>query len=517
MRTGFFLLISLWAGCAAAQEYARERLPDLLTWDELRVLGEQDPPPPELAAKAAALSKTPFVNNEAWFRGVRASGVDAPRLGRSLRLMLWNVERGLRLDEITTMYTDTKKFLANADLEDAVQGAELADHIAALRKADIVILNELDWGLKRTGYREVVRELGAALDMNWAYAVEFFEVDPVRLGTEKFAGLDDTEAEESARLRAELVVDQARYKGLHGTAILSRYPIREATARPFNTIGYDWYGAEKDKVSRVEKGKRLASEKLFLETILREIRRGGRTVLTVTLDVPDAPGGSITVVAPHLENRCKPAKRLEQFRELMAHLKGAANTVVVAGDLNTSMTDAQPTTLRREFYKRVGSAEFWATRGLKWATGLGLAYDIVAGGVNTLKNLNDPTAKHIPIVAPNPEAELFEYLEKVRFDDGGRFDFRGDRTRSGGRDGTLANSNQRAEKGFVPTYSLTRTYGPIGQFKLDWFFVKVPAGNGFRFAPHFPRTYQKLNHSYADRLSDHSPITVDLPFNEPTL
>ncbi len=514
MRHGILLPLLFCATCLCAEDYIRLRTPDMLTWEELRSFGEQNPPPPAIAAKADALSRTPFISNEAWYRGIRASGVDAPRVGRSLRMMLWNVERGLRLDEIKLMFADSKKFLAGADLESAVQGAELADHIAALRKADIIILNEVDWGMKRTEYREVVRELGVALDMNWAYAVEFFEVDPVRLGTEKFGDFEGSEAEESARLRAEIEVDHDRYKGLHGTAILSRYPIRDAVARPFQAIGYDWYGAERTKVAPVEKGKRLASEKLFLETILREIRRGGRTVLTVTLDAPDAPGGSITVVAPHLENRCKPEKRLDQVRELMESLRGISNTVVVAGDLNTSMTDAHPTTIRREFYKRVGSADFWVSRGLKWATGLGLAYDLVTGGVNTFKNLNDPTAKHIPIVAANPEAQLFDFLEKARFDDGGRFDFRGDRSRSGGRDGTLANSNQRAEKGFVPTYSLTRTLGPIGQFKLDWFFVKVPAGKGYRFAPHFPRTYQKLNHSYADRLSDHNPITVDLPFEE---
>ncbi|MEZ5399347.1 MAG: endonuclease/exonuclease/phosphatase family protein [Bryobacteraceae bacterium] len=513
MRPGTIVILLAICASGRADDYERSRMPDLLTWEELRVFGEQHPPPAGISAKATALAKTPFISNEAWFRGVRAQGVEAPRAGRSLRIMEWNVERGLRLDEIKQMFTDTKQFLAKADLESAVQGAELADSIAALRKADVVILNELDWGMKRTGYREVVRELGEALDMNWAYAVEFFEVDPVRLGTEMFEA-DESEVEESARLRAEIEVDRTRYKGLHGTGILSRYPIRDASAEPFNVIGYDWYGAEKAKVSKVEKGKRFASEKVFLETILREIRRGGRTTLTVTLDVPDAPDGAITVVAPHLENRCKPEKRLEQMRELTASLQNVRHTVVVAGDLNTSMADAQPTTIRREVYKRVGSAEFWVTRGLKWATGVGLAYDIVTGGVNTFKNLNDPTAKHVPLVARNPEAALFDYVEKFRFADGGRFDFRGNRERSGGRDGTLANSNQRADKGFAPTYSLTRTFGPVGQFKLDWFFIKVPAGNGYRFAPHFPRTYQKLNNSYEDRLSDHNPITVDLPFAE---
>src|SRR5438270_12957140 len=35
-----------------------------------------------------------------------------------------------------------------------------------------------DWGMKRTDYGCVVCELGKALDMNWAWGVEFVDVDP---------------------------------------------------------------------------------------------------------------------------------------------------------------------------------------------------------------------------------------------------------------------------------------------------------------------------------------------------
>ena len=31
-------------------------------------------------------------------------------------------------------------------------------------------------------YREIIRELGEALDMNWAYGVEFLEIDSKQLG-----------------------------------------------------------------------------------------------------------------------------------------------------------------------------------------------------------------------------------------------------------------------------------------------------------------------------------------------
>ena len=95
-----------------------------------------------------------------------------------------------------------------------------------LQNADVLVLNEADWGMKRTEYRDVTRELAAALHMNYAYGVEFVEVDPVfALGIEQ-VHLPD--AEQDARLQEDLRVDREQYRGLHGTAILSRYPIQNA-------------------------------------------------------------------------------------------------------------------------------------------------------------------------------------------------------------------------------------------------------------------------------------------------
>jgi hypothetical protein len=96
------------------------------------------------------------------------------------------------------------------------------------------------------------------------------------------------------------------------------------------------------------------------------------------------------------------------------------------------------------------------------------------------------------------------------------FDFRGNRSRTVNHTRKrLANSNQRARKGFVYTFSLPREYrGLVGRGKLDWFFIKPAYADGKRtevLAPWFPRTLVNLNSSPAERISDHSPITVDLP------
>src|SRR5215469_3001462 len=151
-------------------------------------------------------------------------------------------------------------------------------------------------GVKRTSYREVVRELGDTLDMNWAYAVEFIEVDPKQLGTDTF---DDGETnQEREQLLAEFSVDKDHLRALHGNAVLSRYPIRTARLVPFS-VGYDWF--QESKIRSLEKAKRKAAI-LIGEDLVREVRRGQRTALYVDLDIPEAPSQRVTVVSTHLEN-----------------------------------------------------------------------------------------------------------------------------------------------------------------------------------------------------------------------
>jgi endonuclease/exonuclease/phosphatase family metal-dependent hydrolase len=179
-----------------------------------------------------------------------------------------------------------------------------------LQPADLLILNEVDYGVTRTDYRDVARDPGKALNMNYAYGVEFLELDPLNLGLEKVE-LEDKEAQ--ADIQKSFDVDKSRYLGMHGTAVLSRYPIRKATLRPLPGC-YDWYAGEKKAISKLESGRRKGANLAF-RRIAREIRRGGRTVLFVELAVPEA--GAVTVVAPHLENKCKPGCRAKQAEQIL--------------------------------------------------------------------------------------------------------------------------------------------------------------------------------------------------------
>ncbi|MBP7866381.1 MAG: endonuclease/exonuclease/phosphatase family protein [Acidobacteria bacterium] len=510
------------AGAPAKPAAARPAVsgPGLLSWAELDVLGRcGESYPPGLKARMDKILETPFRGG-----AIRrpAAPKSSPELGPFVRAAMWNIERGLNFDAVAAALADPGKLAALLDPKECPPGSaarrEALEQAALLREADILVLNEADWGMKRTKYRFVAEDLARLLGMEFAYAVEFLEVDPIALGTETFEGMDSAERE---RLRREIAVDRSRYRGLHGTAVLSRFPIRKAEILRLPQV-YDWYAGEKRPVSLPEKAKRSTSEKVFLETVLREVRRGGRNCLRVDLEVAGLPGKTVTVLATHLENKCKPEKRRSQVYSLLTHYLDIPHPVILAGDMNTTGSDGTPTSISREVKRRVGSAEFWTTQGVKYATGVGILFDLISGGVRLLKNQYDPTSRHVPVFAPNPEAAFFDTLRDMRFDDGGAFDFRGDAGRTvNGTAGKLANSNMRQGKGFVPTFEVERTIGALGRLKLDWFFVKGfardpdRAAEPYRFAPHFPRTLKALNEAVPEDISDHCPITVDLPLAEP--
>jgi endonuclease/exonuclease/phosphatase family metal-dependent hydrolase len=507
-------------------EFTRLSKPELLTFDELVQLEETDEPDAKLGGRLDKLLHTPFISNEAYFSGARANRPSSDALGPFIRATMWNIERGIELDGITIALTQGDKFGKYIEEKKDPKSKPLTNEemgnvnkqLAILKPADLFILNEVDNGVTRTDYRDVARELAQSLKMNYAYAVEFLEIDPLNLGLEK-VNMEDKAAETDIQKSFE--PEKSRYLGLHGTAVLSRYPILRATVRPL-PVCYDWFLGEKKEISKLESGKRSGANLAFMERIAREVRRGGRTTLLVELAVPESPTGVVTVVAPHLETKCKPECRRKQMTEILGWIKGENNPVILAGDLNTSGTDTSPTSVSKVITNRLKDPDKWAVSAVKWSTG---APTILLTPVNMLRNKNDPTGFDVPLVSRKKEAKLFGDLDDFHFEDGHTFDFRGEDARSAdGRGGTLSDSNQRATKGFRYTFALARTYGGlVGEYKLDWFFVKGYAtdsdkpGGSYKFAPHFARTLQEVTDAPDESLSDHFPITVDVPLTEPPL
>jgi endonuclease/exonuclease/phosphatase family metal-dependent hydrolase len=382
-------------------------------------------------------------------------------LGPVVRVGLWNIERGLNFELIRAALTDTHDFERLQGSARQISDARkklIESQLSALQNVDVFVLNEVDLGMKRTEYRDVANELAAALHMNYAYGVEFVEVDPVfALGTEQ-VHLPD--AAQDARLQQDLQVDRRRYRGLHGTAVLSRYPIRNARILRL-PVCYDWYGREAKEAAKLERGKRWAAHRLFKERIEREVRQGGRMALIVDLEIPDASSGIATIVATHLENRCTPACRRKQMDALLAEVKKENHPVVMAGDLNTTSQNNTPTSVRNEIMSRVADYKFWLGQGVSYFHPLGI-YKFALLPVHYFHGYNDPTALNVPILWDNRERALFNSVKKFRFADGGAFDFRGDPERTlKQKSRTLADSNERAAKGFVPRTRLLEIIGGL--------------------------------------------------------
>ena len=101
-----------------------------------------------------------------------------------LRVVQWNVEKGLRFEAIASA---------------------IGEH-PALESADVVLLNEVDLGMARTANRHVARELAERWGMYWVFA-------PAHIELTKGVG-------------AELDAPGENAVGLQGNAILSRHPLR---------------------------------------------------------------------------------------------------------------------------------------------------------------------------------------------------------------------------------------------------------------------------------------------------
>lgn len=400
-----------------------------------------------------------------------------------LRIAQWNIERGFNINLIKTIFSDRNDFFYSYR-KNVPDEKGFANELNTLKNSDIICLNEADIGMPRTDYKNTVSEIASAIKYNYVFATEFLELNPVIFNTD---------------------VDKKRFLGLHGNAILSKYPIKSARILRLPEC-YKWYEEEMQKKSPLEHVRRVGAQHIFNEEIVHsEVRRGGRNALIVTIELPNKE--IITVVSTHLEDKCFPDKRFKQFEYLLSNLKSIRNPVIITGDFNTTTTDSAPVSVKKEFIKRIRDPHYIARQAILALIPIGPpgVANLTSLGLSKLIQYKDPTAPSIPIILPNQERKFFNYLKDFRFSDGETFDISGDRS-SNGKNGLLASSNERDVKGFESTFKFAEPRA-IAYFKLDWFFIK-PKGN--RFRPYNGQTLQLINNAYPNRVSDHDPIVVDL-------
>lgn len=509
---------------SAAAPYIKYQAPEFLTFEELVFLSKNPRPSGALKNKLETFWRTPIISNEAWYQGRRPHKLQHPVLGPVMTAASWNIEKSLNLSQALQLFVSPEVFpnLLNEKID---PGSKKYAHLLRQRQrlalADILILQEMDIGHKRSGYLNAAEEMAKALGMNYAYGAQQLEVDPAYLGTERVHfedGSDDPE------MTAYFKTDPARYKGVFGSAVLSRYPIKAVQVFQLKNQPYNWYDEELKKISFVEKTRRLGAKLVFKNELSREIKVGGRIFMRVDLEVPELPERTLTVINVHLEIKCQPEGREKQMREILSYIRNIRHPVILMGDFNAAPNDISPTSAVRIVKRVTKNPNTWVNAAVTVLTPYG-PVNTARNISNATKNVQNPFAAHVPVVAPNPLKPLFDMIEEFQFADGGVFDFRGDRERSvNGKHKKLANSNHRDLKGFKTTFQVRRPLGPIiGKLRLDWAFVKAylkisddPERN-YLFAPHYGETLEDLNTSLRNPISDHHPNVIDLPFQEPRI
>ena len=207
----------------------------------------------------------------------RATGA-RPR--KTLRVVAWNMERGRHWE----------------------RGARLIRETEALRDPDIVLLGEMDFGMARSANAHTTRELARALEMSYAYGVEFLELT-------------------GGEIEERKLYPGGNEWGYHGNAILSRYPLRDVRMLRFPGIGKWYSGVGANEGERVQQ------------------RLGGRMALFATVRL----GRDVTVVSTHLESSAKDAgARTAQTGMLLDALRAYAKAtpVILGGDLNATPDEA---------------------------------------------------------------------------------------------------------------------------------------------------------------------------------
>ncbi|MGI8735577.1 MAG: alpha/beta family hydrolase [Pyrinomonadaceae bacterium] len=156
LRQTIFLLLAV-TFLALTEAQAQNTAPELLTYEELVQLYEQPVPAEALQQKLTKLLNTPFVSNATARSGIKPIKPRSPALGPFLRVVFWNIERGLQYEAIEAALGGSRAYAAM--LSGTSLAHSSANRSAALKEAalisqpDVIVLNELDWGMKRTDYR----------------------------------------------------------------------------------------------------------------------------------------------------------------------------------------------------------------------------------------------------------------------------------------------------------------------------------------------------------------------------
>ncbi len=320
------------------------------------------------------------------------------------RVVAWNLERGIEYEG---------------------QLAALRSH-PYLSSADIFLVTETDVGMARSANRNVARDLACELGLDYAFA-------PCYLNLSKGAGIESE-------------VTGNNDLGLHGNAILSRYPIRNPRSIAL--------GNGKDKMRG------------------REKRLGQQTAIVAEIEFPDF---EITVCSVHLDAQSSQGHRRNQMAAVLEGLPPSGPTLI-GGDWNTTTFNSSSAAS--------AIAGYWVR--------------VMLGARNTIRN-------HFLRPYTFFERDLFRLLDQRGFDWRGpnKLD---ERTTSYNVDDAKTHKNLLE---WVPAWCFDFIRWALREFdgkcplKIDWFAARELQTDA-------PVVLHEFREGREPPLSDHDAIGVDL-------
>ncbi|OGQ07690.1 MAG: hypothetical protein A3G32_00650 [Deltaproteobacteria bacterium RIFCSPLOWO2_12_FULL_40_28] len=328
------------------------------------------------------------------------------------RFVTWNIERGINFNDVVHV------FKTHPDLS----------------RADVIYLVETDIGMARTRNVNIARELARELKMNYFFATSYLNLCKGNLAEGHYEGENEL--------------------GLHGNAILSRYPLHNLRTQPLkNAI---------DKMRGKEK--RLGCQKALVCEI-------------------EFPFRKVTGVAAHLDAHSSQRQRAAQLKSILSFLAEGRHPLVLGGDLNTSSYNA-----RHALFAFFG---FWN---------------------KVFRGVDHVIANHYPY----PDRYFDRFLFKVFKDYG--FDYEHfNEIGQGTLHYSIEDIKQNhLVREVVPEWcrrvmeETLKRHGGKCSLKLDWFAGKWVKPAHSDLGALSPKVYHNLVCKNGTPISDHDPILVDI-------
>jgi endonuclease/exonuclease/phosphatase family metal-dependent hydrolase len=216
--------------------------------------------------------------------------------GKSSRMQMDQVREGAFALHSGSEHLPGEIVMVNWNIARGVRQAEILRAFRGPLKADLYLLQEVDWETRRAGFRKVAEEVARELSLNYLFGIEF----------------------------RELAQERKRHPAFHGQATLSSGPLEVSRILRFHHQPHNWNPFWKPRLAKMQprEGGRMA--------LVTEIQWGGRLCVFYNL---------------HLESRTTDRGRAKQIREVIDDINAhysQETPVVIAGDLNTQLSAASP-------------------------------------------------------------------------------------------------------------------------------------------------------------------------------